>query len=428
MLTLGLALGATTPAIVHYYEVERYRDTSVRLIHSFIRQELDFDISAELPGNPERMAELRRTIDLFMSFAGLLEFKIWSRGMTPVYAYLTPEAVGVSFPDNEDLAEVFKSGKTIAKLEESHDAHTEALTAIGSFLEIYVPVYQGDEIVGVVEVYRLPPPYHFTGPLLVLVACISAGAYALLYMLLAGTFRKAASELVQYDHALESAHGHLGQSYLSTIRSLIKALELRDLETEGHTERVVALSLELARALAIGHKATVRLLLGAYLHDIGKIGIPDSILLKAGRLTPEERTVMQCHVEKGAEIIQKVDALLEAGAVVMGHHEKWDGSGYPAGLAGTDIPLEARIFALVDVTDALLSKRPYKPALPIEEVMGIIEHDRGTHFDTDVVDALMTLGQEDIQNTLRKANAEDEPREAMQIIENYFTSIPSVQG
>jgi HD-GYP domain-containing protein (c-di-GMP phosphodiesterase class II) len=127
------------------------------------------------------------------------------------------------------------------------------------------------------------------------------------------------------------------------------------------------------------------LILGAFLHDVGKIGVHDAILLKPGPLTPEEREVMRTHVERGVAIIESSRWLHLARNVIECHHERWDGEGYPRGLKGETIPLEARIFAIVDAFDALTSERPYKPPIPFPEVQSILNQEAGTHFDPDLV-------------------------------------------
>ena len=163
------------------------------------------------------------------------------------------------------------------------------------------------------------------------------------------------------------------------------AIAKRDSDTGDHNFRVTLYAIKLGEACGLEPVAMRQLILGAFLHDVGKIGISDNILLKPGKLTDEEFAVMRTHVELGVEIIEQSEWLQGARAVVEGHHEKFDGSGYPNGLKGDEIPLNARIFAIIDVFDALSSVRPYKAAMPLDKALGIIQKDAGTHFDPTLV-------------------------------------------
>ncbi|GEM_PF-964253 len=186
--------------------------------------------------------------------------------------------------------------------------------------------------------------------------------------------------------------------YLSDIKSmqketmlmLGKALEFRDMETKGHVERTAYYSQRMAEY--IGFKDIEGITWGAYLHDIGKIAIPDAILLKSGRLTKEEFEVMKRHVIYGYELVKGIRGIPQTTLnVILYHHEKWDGTGYMKGLKGLQIPVEARIFAVIDVFDALVSPRPYKQPWPVEKALSLIKKEAGRHFDKDIVDAFINL-------------------------------------
>lgn len=171
------------------------------------------------------------------------------------------------------------------------------------------------------------------------------------------------------------------------IRRLGRAAEFKDNETGNHVIRMAHYARLIAEAYGLGPKAQEILLLTAPMHDIGKIGIPDSILLKPGRLTPEEWTVMKQHPVMGADIVgqHEDDILKTARTIALTHHEKWDGAGYPQGLRGEDIPLVGRIVAIADVFDALVSQRPYKPAFPVEQALAYMTQQAGQHFDPDLI-------------------------------------------
>lgn len=183
----------------------------------------------------------------------------------------------------------------------------------------------------------------------------------------------------------------LVESYDSTLEGWSKALELRDKETEGHALRVTTLTLLMAQELGIKEDQMEHIRRGALLHDIGKMGVPDSILLKPGKLTDDEITVMRQHPVYAHDMLKNIDFLRPALAIPYCHHERWDGSGYPQGLKGEEIPLEARIFAMVDVWDALTSDRPYRAALSKEEAVALIKQGIGTQFDPRVAEVFLRL-------------------------------------
>ena len=190
---------------------------------------------------------------------------------------------------------------------------------------------------------------------------------------------------------IQSAHTELMLAYDATIEGWSRALELRDKETEGHTLRVTHLTVELARAMGISNAQLVHIRRGALLHDIGKIGIPDNILLKPGPLTDEERAMMRRHSEYAYNMLSPISYLRLAMDIPYCHHEKWDGTGYPRQLKGDAIPLAARIFTVIDVWDALTSDRPYRPAWQREKVIEYIREGTGKHFDPKVVEAFLKM-------------------------------------
>jgi putative nucleotidyltransferase with HDIG domain len=190
---------------------------------------------------------------------------------------------------------------------------------------------------------------------------------------------------------LQRSNSELSLAYDATIEGWSKALDMRDKETEGHSQRVTAVTLHLARLMNCPDEALVHIRRGALLHDIGKMGIPDSILLKPGALNDEEWRLMRKHPELAYEMLAPIAYLRKALDIPYCHHEKWDGSGYPRGLKGEEIPLAARIFAVVDVWDALRSDRPYRASWSDEEVRAHILKQSGTHFDPQVAEVFLKL-------------------------------------
>jgi putative nucleotidyltransferase with HDIG domain len=191
--------------------------------------------------------------------------------------------------------------------------------------------------------------------------------------------------------SLNRSQRALLDTYNKTIEGWARAMDLRDHETEGHSRRVADLSMALARELGYSGAALEHIRRGALLHDIGKIAIPDSVLLKQGELTEAERMQMRQHPIYAQSFIGEIEFLKPAMDIPVNHHEKWDGTGYPRGLRGEEIPFPARIFAVVDVWDALTSDRPYRKAIAGKEVMIHIESESGRHFDPAVVKAFKKL-------------------------------------
>ncbi len=205
------------------------------------------------------------------------------------------------------------------------------------------------------------------------------------------------TEVGRRTEQLREAFVRLKSTSLETIYRLARAAEFRDTGTGDHIRRVSRYAASVAREMGLDGAAVEGILCAAPMHDLGKVGIPDSILMKPGKLSPEEWEVMKQHSAIGARILNGSDAefIRLAESIALTHHEKWDGSGYPEGLKGSDIPIGGRIAAIADVFDALTSERPYKKAFPVENALGIVREGRASHFDPDVVDAFFAV-QKDI--------------------------------
>jgi putative nucleotidyltransferase with HDIG domain len=194
---------------------------------------------------------------------------------------------------------------------------------------------------------------------------------------------------------LRNANEELSQAYDSTIEGWSHALDLRDKETEGHTLRVTKMTLKLAKAMGLSEAELLHIRRGALLHDIGKMGVPDPILLKAGALTDEEWIVMRKHPTYAFELLSPIAYLRPALDIPYCHHEWWDGNGYPRRLKGEEIPFAARLFTVVDVWDALCSDRPYRKGWPPDKVVAHLRAEAGTHFDPQVVEAFLKVLEEE---------------------------------
>lgn len=253
------------------------------------------------------------------------------------------------------------------------------------FLRVFVPLRSSATdmslpITGYFEGVRVVPPWQreqifansWTVALMVGLASLLCGAalYPVVVYLSADNERKAREVL---------------DSHISMMEALGRAIAKRDSDTGAHNYRVAWIAASIAERMGITGSAMQALIAGSFLHDVGKIGIPDAILLKPGRLDDAEFVTMRTHVAQGEEIVTGMGWLDGANAVVAAHHEKWNGAGYPRRLVGEDIPLSARIFAVADVFDALCSRRPYKEPMGFDAAMAILEKDTGTHFDPAVM-------------------------------------------
>ena len=222
---------------------------------------------------------------------------------------------------------------------------------------------------------------------------------------------------LQNDHLEELISERTGQlhaalkqielTYDETLHALGGALDLRDNETGDHSERVTRYSLEMARRMMCDEQELSQIARGARLHDIGKIGVPDSILLKPGKLTADETEIMRTHVRIGYDMVSQISFLSCAAQIVLTHHEFYDGSGYPQGLTGKEIPLGARIFAVADTLDAMRSDRPYRAALPFQTAREEIIRCSGSQFDPDVVRAFLSISEEVWEQIRVESSAQD---------------------
>ena len=208
-------------------------------------------------------------------------------------------------------------------------------------------------------------------------------------------YRRHLEEMVsQRTQQLQTAMTELAHSHSATLEALGSAIDLRDGPTAGHSRRVLLYSVKIAEVIGGMEDHLKTLGMGAWLHDIGKLAIPDSILLKPGALNGQERQIMERHVELGYDLVKGIPFLADAAEIILAHHERHNGSGYPRGLRGKDIPMFARIFAVADSFDAMTSDRPYRSALPVHTARSVIDAGRGELFDPEIVDAFLAVGED----------------------------------
>jgi putative nucleotidyltransferase with HDIG domain len=260
----------------------------------------------------------------------------------------------------------------------AHEFTRQSLLAGEQFIAYYViPLIAKKRVMGVMEIYHRSP--------------LNPQQEWLDFLEALATQTAIAIDNASLFEDLQRSNTDLTLAYDATIEGWSRALDLRDKETEGHTQRVTAMTLDLARAMRIREPDMVHFRRGALLHDIGKMGIPDNILLKPGPLTEEEWKIMRQHPAYAYEMLSPITFLHPALDIPHYHHERWDGSGYPHALKGEQIPLAARIFAVADVWDALSSNRPYRPAWPADKIWAYLQEQTGRLFDPQVVKLFKTI-------------------------------------
>ncbi len=287
---------------------------------------------------------------------------------------------GLAIKDTPEMHRVFSDLliEPVMSSGQRYFVHGAPLTNLTGFLEfVGAPLVSHGQVIGVLGVFC--------------VGCLPCDDDWLHFLdMLAGQATIAIEHTELYD-GLQKSSQELLDAYESTLEGWANALELRDRETEGHSQRVTELTLRLARKMNVPEAELAHLRRGALLHDIGKLGVPDQILLKPGKLNAEEWQTMSLHPVFGYQWLANIPFLQRAAEIVYNHHEKWDGTGYPRHLKGEEIPLSARMFAVVDVWDALSNDRPYRPAWPREMILEYIRQSSGSHFDPKVVRAFFAL-------------------------------------
>lgn len=380
---VSITLACVTSPLAWYIERENAEESTVALAMEESQRLLEQHasvFSAEAQSTPERPQEAARAIT-----GGLFDIaEIYSGDGQKLAEAMTPRGALIE-------SQVPSHGRPTYKASYYESMHLPGERWV---LRIFVPVRlpphdTNAPVTGYFEGVRLVPQWQQdqirTGALTVaaLVALAALLCGFVIYPVVVHLAR-------QNEHKARM----LLRSNISMMEALGRAIAKRDSDTGAHNYRVAWIATCIAEKLGLSNHQMQALIIGSFLHDVGKIGIPDAILLKLGKLTDEEFDTMRTHVAQGEDIVSGIEALEQAKAVVSGHHEKWNGSGYPRQLQGEQIPIAARIFAVADVFDALCSKRPYKEPMPFDRVMDILDKDTGTHFDPSVMEVFRPMAQE----------------------------------
>ncbi len=343
-------------------------------------------MSARLEG------EIRRNRDL-------VTVKVWRPDGVLAWTNRSPGRIGKRFEIDGDLAQAIDSRQTaghIGQLSADEDAVERAL-GYDHLLEVYTPLLSDDgrSVIGAYEVYADPQGLEHTLAsrrhlIWGTVAAVLVALWLALALLVRGassTLRRQTRQLRDRSRALMDSYQQLEESSLEAIESLNATVEAKDPETAGHSLRVQRAALAIGEELGLSAARLDALRFGSLFHDIGKIAVPDGILVKPDKLTYWEYAQMKTHSAEGARIVAKFGRLREAVPIIRHHHERWDGQGYPDGLAGEEILLEAAIVGLADAWDAMTTDRPYHRALTEEEAFAELSAGRGAQFAPEVVDA-----------------------------------------
>jgi putative nucleotidyltransferase with HDIG domain len=332
----------------------------------------------------------------------VVSVKVWRADGVLAWTNVAPERIGKQFPLEGHLQEVVETGEAEAELEElgeSAENAAESKLGLDHVLEVYAPIRAGRRIAGVYEIYADPATIEASiaqGKRVIWMTTlvIFGVVWGLLLILV-----RAASDLLkrQTDHLrarsreLMESYARLEKNSLEAIETLNATVEAKDPYTAGHSQRVQRIALAVATEMDLDPGRLDALKYGGLLHDIGKLAVPDAVLTKPDRLNDVEFTLIKEHSEEGARIVGKLGRLHDAVPIIRHHHERWDGTGYPAALSKEEIPLEASIVGLADAWDAMTTTRPYHRALTLEEAMREIRQGRGTQFAPAVVDAFLAV-------------------------------------
>ncbi|HEY2072300.1 MAG TPA: HD-GYP domain-containing protein [Gaiellaceae bacterium] len=341
----------------------------------------------------------------------VISVKVWRPDGTIAWTNLQPTRIGKRFPVDSDLGETIHDNRAVASVvspgSEGEDA-AEAGLGFHQLVQVYAPLENAahTRAIGAYEIYANPAALQrIIGSRVRMIWMGVAFVFVILWLLLAllvrgasRTLRLRTAQLRDRSARLLESYRLLEQSALEAVESLNAAVEARDPYTAGHSQRVERIAVAIGEQLDLSRGRLESLRLAGLFHDIGKLRVPDSVLTKPGPLTPEEFDVIKRHPEDGADIVGHLGRLRDVLPFIRHHHERWDGHGYPDGLAADEIPLEAAIVGLADAWDAMTTERPYSRARSADEAAEEILNGRGTQFAPTVVDAFFTTFRSDLSS------------------------------
>lgn len=368
---LWLILSLLIGGLVNYLGNVRLDNHIVNMAKTETARYMDA-IASYLKSPTERaLSELDRLIHLQIDRDNLIAIEFYGADSKRITEVVKPHAkeIEAKLPKHgSDFAD--KNGIICSKLMLEDD----------TYMRVFVPFFNNTGT----KIAYLEGIYHAPGDIIAEIKRQTLWSLILVVLLILATTLALYPLIIRMNKKLVDYSNNLALTNIGMLKVLGSAIAKRDSDTNIHNYRVTRYSVQIGEKLGLSHTAMQGLIKGAFLHDLGKIAISDAILHKPGKLTEEEFEVMKSHVRHGEDIVRGYDWLKDALDVVGGHHEKFDGSGYPLGLKGENIPLNARIFAVADVFDALTSKRPYKEPFSFDVSVGILRESMGNHFDPDV--------------------------------------------
>jgi putative nucleotidyltransferase with HDIG domain len=392
----GFVLGSTLTRAVSDQAVADSRASVSQYVDGVLRGELVRGGQVQVTRNTSARLE-----DELRHNRSLVTVKVWRPDGVLAWTNRAQGRIGRRFDMDGDLGQAVESGAAVGHIDQlsSDEDAVEERLGFDHLLEVYAPILApgSHKVLGVYEIYADPKGLEHTlasrrTMIWLTVAAVFLALWAALALLVRGaskTLTRQTRELRQRQRDLLASYERLEESSLEAIESLNATVEAKDPDTAGHSLRVQRVAMAIAAQLDLTAQQLDALRFGSLFHDIGKIAVPDGILVKPAKLDYWEYAQMKTHSAEGARIVGKFGRLRDAVPVIRHHHERWDGAGYPEGLAGNAIPLEAAIVGLADAWDAMTTDRPYHRALSEAEALAEVQAGRGTQFSPVVVDAFM---------------------------------------
>ena len=394
LVAAAVALGGMLTRTIERQAVDDERAGIVQYVGSVVTPEL-------VRNNRIRMSQAAAaTLARGMRVRGdLISVKVWRRDGRLLWTTLDKRRIGKYFKTSGDLEETLATGEAhgavedLSKVVPGSEETAEGRTGIRKALEVYAPIRGTDgRLLGAYEVYGRTDHLNAIASTNVRTIWFTvAGVFGALLVLLTLLVRGASRRLHRQTDVLRHSYRMLEESSLETIETLNATVEVKDPYTAGHSQRVRGIALAIGREVGLSREQLETLSASALFHDVGKIGVPDAILTKPGKLDAAEFETIKQHAAQGAEIVSKLSRLKDSVPAIRHHHERWDGHGYPDGLVGEEIPLEASIVGLADAWDAMTTERPYARALTLIAALEQVRAGRGTQFRPEVVDAFLTV-------------------------------------
>lgn len=385
-------------------QLENTKEVTRLTLNVFLKKEFasdDFNNTL----SKQKIDTLNNKFEQIIETTDIIMIKIWDKNGNILYSN-NSSLIGKHFIIDKELEQALCNTSIISISKLNSEESINVLNRSDEVVKIYEPITFGGTVAGVFEVYK---PYdgikHHTKALNRTVAIIMSLGLLILYLLLLKIIYNSSKTLMFQNQSLleqkvklEESYLKLNSTYKSTVITLANAIDARDPNTAGHSERVTRISLEIGRILELDNSQLELLELAALFHDVGKLGVPDKILFKPGKLTDDEYDQIKAHPRIGVNILKDIDFLRKVLPIILHHHEKFSGGGYPSDIKGDDIPVESRIIAVADTYDAMTSDRPYRKGLPHDNAIHEIIKLKGTQFDANIVDAFLKVNLESSQS------------------------------